>query len=351
METIYIEKILTTDPRLGRHIKHDSRSLNFPFNTAELSIVNKKHDRYIPILNQGSIGACTGFSGIGSISTAPFLNKDNTAYSRDYNGSIKLYSDATAIDEYNGTYPPTDTGSNGLSIAKVLKSAGLISRYDHTFTLNDALKAGGVYSFITGTRWYSDMFNPDADGRVRITGSLVGGHEYQLAEIDKDKGLIWFFNSWGDQWGLQGKFYLTWADYATLLAQQGDVTVLIPLEVPIVPVVVIQNYKYFSQSEVDKWKLKPELWLKLDEAREVPFRLTSGFRSPAQNILAGGTSNSTHLTGEGCDISCLDSATRFKMITGLIKAGFNRIGIYPKHIHADISFTLPQNVIWFNEKD
>jgi len=361
--TIYKEKITSTDPRLGRHVNHDSRSLNFPFNTTGLSVVNKKHERYIPILNQGDIGACTGFAGVGSISTSPFINKDNLIYNRDHSGSMKLYSEATVIDPFLGTYPPVDTGSNGLSIAKVLKGAGLISNYKHTFTLFDALKAGGVYSFITGTRWYSDMFNPDADGRCRITGNISGGHQYQLAEIDIDKGIIWFYNSWGEQWGSQqGKFYLTWADYATLLAQQGDVIVLIPPVVlvvepvaPIKPIVPVSNtYKYFSQAEVNKYKLKIELWLKLDIARgysDTPYRLTSGLRTPSQNALAGGTSKSSHLTGEGVDISCIDSGSRFKIILGLIRAGFTRIGIYPKHIHADISTTLPQGVIWFNEKD
>ena len=228
-EVLVIKKIPRNDVRLGRNIRHDARSLNFPFNTAGLEIKNVKHKRYIPIFNQGSLGSCTGNAGVGSIHTFPFPDKKNNIYPGTQDGAIKLYSDATAIDPFFGTFPPTDTGSDGLSIAKALKAAGLIERYEHTFTLQDALKAGTKYSWITGTMWYSDMFNPDSEGRVYPTGNASGGHEYQLSEIDADNGRIWFFNSWGKEWGVKGRFWMTWEDFGTLLSKSGDVTILIPL--------------------------------------------------------------------------------------------------------------------------
>lgn len=230
---IHYEKIPSTDPRLGRHIYHDDRSKLYPFDTSGLTIVNVKHTRHIGILDQGQLGSCTGNAGIGSLGTDPLFATlpTNLKYPLNESGAVSLYSDAEKIDGGAG-YPPEDNGSHGLSIAKALKNAGLISGYQHTFTLQDALKAGSTYPFITGINWYQNMFNPDADGRVHLAGSLAGGHEIEMNEIDADNGRIWFCNSWGANWGVQGRFYLTWEDYDTLLGQQGDVTVLLPVTSP-----------------------------------------------------------------------------------------------------------------------
>lgn len=228
--TIHREEIPSTDKRLSRHINHDPESKKFAFNTAGLSIVDVTHQRYVPVFDQGQVGSCTGNAGVGSISTDPFVNADNSVYSRNESGALKLYSDAQVLDG-NGAYPPNDNGSSGLTIAKVLKSKGLISGYQHTFTLDDALMAGSQYAFITGVNWYENMFNPDSDGRVHPTGKLAGGHEFELSQIDVKNQRVWFFNSWGTNWGVKGRFYMTWTDYSLLLSQQGDVTVLIPSSV------------------------------------------------------------------------------------------------------------------------
>lgn len=222
---IHREIILSEDPRLKRHIHHDSKSWEFKFNTTGLLVVSTTHSRYIPILNQGQVGSCTGNAGEGNISTSPFPNKDNKIYPRNEFGALKLYGAAQVIDG-NKPYPLSDTGSSGLSIAKALLKAGLISSYQHTFSLDDALKAGSKYPFITGTYWYDSMYTPETDGRVHPLGKIVGGHEYLCREIDAVNKKVWFDNSWGDQWGIKGRFYMTFDDYGKLLQEQGDVTIL-----------------------------------------------------------------------------------------------------------------------------
>ena len=211
--------------KLGRKINHDPRSKQFAFNTADIQITNIEHKRFVPVFDQGQVGSCTGNAGNGVLNTNPFL--PNKTYTPDEKGALEIYSAAEKIDGGQG-YPPEDQGSSGLSIAKVLSNAKLISGYQHTFTLNDALKALMQYPIITGTNWYSDMFTPDPDGRVHPTGTLEGGHEYEAYKVDVDNGRIWFYNSWGTSWGVHGTFYMTWADYHDLLLKSGDVTVLIP---------------------------------------------------------------------------------------------------------------------------
>lgn len=272
---IYKEKIPSTDPRLNRHINHDSRSREYEFNTFGLNAVDTLYVRHIGILNQLQLGSCTGNAGIGDIATSPLYDAlpANIKYPLNEAGAIALYSDAEKIDGGAG-YPPEDQGSSGLSIAKALTNAGLISGYQHCFSLADALKAGSMYPFITGITWYSDMFNPDSDGRCHITGSIAGGHEIELSEIDNVNQKIWFFNSWGDAWGVKGRFYLTFADYGTLLAQGGDVTVLLPLNSTPAPKPLVKIIRGFT------------------DTKEVIGRLTTGqftcyTLEPANHIPAG----------------------------------------------------------------
>lgn len=238
--------IPTTDPRLKRTVHHDERSKDFMFDTSNITIVNTEHKRFIPVLNQGQVGSCTGNAGIGAIYTSPFVAEQYPVFQPTEDGALALYSSAEEIDG-SGHYPPTDVGSSGLSVAKALKNVGMISGYQHTFTLQDALKALTQYPVITGTNWYQGMFTPDADGRVHPTGALVGGHEYEAYKIDVDNGRIYFYNSWGTEWGVNGTFYMTWADYASLLAKNGDVTILLPLASTPAPIVAPATAK------IDLW--------------------------------------------------------------------------------------------------
>lgn len=105
--------------------------------------------------------------------------------------------------------------------------------------------------------------------------------------------------------------------------------------------------RYFSPEEIAG--LDEALVEKLDHARgfaHVPFRITSGFRTPEENRAAGGVPHSAHTRGLAIDLSCSDDHMRMRIATALIIAGFNRIGLYNLHIHADLDETLPQNVLW-----
>lgn len=105
--------------------------------------------------------------------------------------------------------------------------------------------------------------------------------------------------------------------------------------------------KYFSPSEIVG--LVPELVAKLDIARDVsnvPYRISSGYRDPAANVAAGGVEGSAHEKGMAVDLACSESRQRYHILIGLMLAGFHRIGIYDRHIHADIDGTKPEQVIW-----
>jgi hypothetical protein len=237
--TLEVKRFEPTDPRLGRHVVHDSRSKNYPYKAAKLSTLSSiDHERYIPILDQGQIGSCTGNAGTGCMGSEPFWEMGQTYLSptdatADETDAVDLYSDATKSDPYEGEYPPTDTGSDGLSVAKVLLARGDISGYEHTFTFEAFLTALAAQPVIVGTEWREDQFTPDSDGRLHITGAVAGGHEYLMRKLDVENRRVWMDQSWGSEWGVDGRAYFTYDDFEELLiGAQGDCTVFTPISVP-----------------------------------------------------------------------------------------------------------------------
>lgn len=109
------------------------------------------------------------------------------------------------------------------------------------------------------------------------------------------------------------------------------------------------QYQYFTDEEVKG--LQPSTCSKLSIARGksgVPYVITRGFSTPEQNAaLPEAVPDSAHLTGYAVDLACSDSQTRYAILAGLLAAGFNRIGIYSAHLHADDDPTKPPNVVWY----
>jgi hypothetical protein len=109
--------------------------------------------------------------------TEPLFKGGNLLTEAD---ALAIYSAATRIDPSPGEYPPNDTGSNGLSVAKVAKKLGLIGSYTHAFGLDHFIGALQLSPVLLGIHWYQDMFTPDAKGFVHPGGTLAGGHEINL---------------------------------------------------------------------------------------------------------------------------------------------------------------------------
>jgi hypothetical protein len=233
--------------RLGRHIEHDPRSLAYAHGVLPKSAIKSvSWTRRIPILDQGQLGSCTGNAATGALGTDSAGRTATTSVTISAAGAaashglfkagvhvldeafaVALYSLATILDGVSGQYPPTDTGSTGIGVAKALKALGLATGYTHAFSidaLNSALQAGPV---LIGINWYQSMFDPKADGQIVVdTGSgLAGGHELEVDAYDATTGEYKVPNSWAESWGVDGAGYLTTTGLTTLLGLQGDVTV------------------------------------------------------------------------------------------------------------------------------
>ena len=104
--------------------------------------------------------------------------------------------------------------------------------------------------------------------------------------------------------------------------------------------------KYFKEIETN---MDSDFLTKLDQAREyanIPFNITSAYRSVEHNAKIGGSPNSSHIKGLAVDISVTSSRVRFKVLEALIKVGFNRIGIASNFIHVDDDKDKSGEVAW-----
>lgn len=116
-------------------------------------------------------------------------------------------------------------------------------------------------------------------------------------------------------------------------------------------------WKYFKDEDWDcpcgcGERVRPHVAHRLDLARffsGVPYRLTSGMRCKTYNAtIKGASPTSSHTKGLAVDIKFYNSYEKFKIVEGLMRAGFTRIGINDKlsFIHADLDEDKPQNVMF-----
>lgn len=214
---------------LGRVVEHDERSRMYQATLAhaQRSVLWGHH---APVLDQGELGSCTGNAMAQLLNTDPFAKSRGAVRAGYLNeqDALKLYHDATVLDGFPGTYPPDDTGSSGLGVAKAAKKEGYITGYKHAFGLTHFLSALQVQPIIVGTDWTNGMFKPNKKGFVKPTGSVAGGHEYLALGVDYATQTITFLNSWSSSWGQQGRFFMTFASFGDLLGSQGDATAPVP---------------------------------------------------------------------------------------------------------------------------
>src|SRR3974390_862685 len=120
------ERIRPITPRncLGRHIEHDERSKRFPVARLAKGPKSATYQRHCPPFDQGALGSCTGNAMAGVLMTEPFWTTGRLLTESD---AVRLYSEATHLDNIRGNYPPDDTGSSGLAVAKAAKKEGWIT--------------------------------------------------------------------------------------------------------------------------------------------------------------------------------------------------------------------------------
>jgi hypothetical protein len=212
--------------KLGRLIRFDERSKNFPVRAT----VPKRQRSYTwrcrSVLDQKSEGSCVGHGVAHELIARP---AEATGIDHDY--AVMIYHKAQKIDpwpggDYENAFPYYE-GSSVLAGVQVAQRLGWCSGYDWAFGLNDLILGVGYRGpAILGIKWYDGMFQPDAAGFIHVTGSEQGGHCILCNSVNIAKQRFTLHNSWGSEWGKNGECFISFADMDRLLREDGEAVFL-----------------------------------------------------------------------------------------------------------------------------
>jgi len=217
-----------SDVRLDRIQQFDERSRNYPIRaTIDPSLDPRSYTwRCDTYLNQGSEGACVGFSMTHELIARPkAITGLDGKFARE-----QVYWEAQKIDPWEGgAYPDAGTFYEGTSVLagiKTLKKLGYIDSYRWCFGLDDLVMAVGYRGpVILGVPWYSGMFEPMSCGHLHVTGYVAGGHAILCKGVSVKNKTFTLHNSWGSSWGNGGEALIHWDEMERLLYEGGEACV------------------------------------------------------------------------------------------------------------------------------
>lgn len=206
--------ITTDDPRLDRVPQYDERSRSF---RARDLLENrdtrrgKAHRPAHPTLDQGTEGACVGYS----IATAMNASPRRIQPELDGPDAFAAYKQAQTIDEWSGE---SYSGTSVLAGLKVAQQRGWIGSYwwcgagsgTPVDDVVDSLRTVG--SVVFGIPWYRSMFDTRRGGFLEVDpkSGLAGYHAIAgiafryapipgLDRVKREHVVVQ--NTWGPSWG------------------------------------------------------------------------------------------------------------------------------------------------------
>jgi hypothetical protein len=199
-----------------RHYLISEHLLNNP-KSAPAPITTRYWDDNIWWGDQGNTPQCVGYAWAHWIDDGPVYHKG----AHPFVAPSLIYTNAQKLDEWQGENYDGTSVRGGV---KYLKNSGLVSSYywgyDVNTLINTVLNIGPV---VVGTNWYYNMFFPNNAGVIKLGGSLAGGHAYVINGVATQSKLFRIKNSWGKSWGQGGHAYISFADMARLIAEQGEI--------------------------------------------------------------------------------------------------------------------------------
>ena len=198
---------------LGHYTHKDSRDALFTMGEHDLDVIEipeytiwERGDS----TDQGREGACVGFGWGNWHNCKPkgFLNQVENTYCYSY------YKRAQELDPWPGT---SYEGTSVRAGAKVALERSLLDTYVWARSISELdtwlLTRGPV---VCASNWYNSMdrITPSAWVPVDVNSGVRGGHCYLLYGLKE--GVYYFQNSWGDDYGDFGSFYMTVEDLKEL---------------------------------------------------------------------------------------------------------------------------------------
>jgi hypothetical protein len=221
-----------TLPGLGRRFAPDDRDRTYPMRAhlpPPTALPSSRSWRIGPVLDQGATGTCVGHAWRDWLSAAPVMDDPTAGPS-----AFDIYDAAIKLDEWadNDIDPQRQFGTSVRAAAKVIQGLGHLSSYVWAASAEEARDfVLGKGPAVLGVNWYSEMFNPDTSGLIRVAGTLAGGHALLAVGYSTKRGAFRLMNSWGRAWADQGRCWITGEDLGRLIAEDGEVCA--GLEIPL----------------------------------------------------------------------------------------------------------------------
>lgn len=208
--------------KLGRLPHFDERSKNFPIRAiAPTREPVTREWETGPTLNQGILSACVGFSWVHYLTSFP---QQSLGFNEHH--ALGIYKTAQMIDEYPGEAYEGTSCLAGVKALKLLYST-VIDSYRWAFSLEDVLCAVSFISpVVLGIDWTTEMFEP-VMGFITPRGRKVGGHAITATGVNMELSYVTLKNSWGPEWGNEGKCKITFGDLEKLLKRKGEACIAI----------------------------------------------------------------------------------------------------------------------------
>lgn len=216
------------DPRLGRIYQPDERNAEYPLRAllgAAADQPLRSHSWQVPThFDQGDQGACVQYGISHDLIATP--NRVPIPTVQKIIDDDSLYYGAQERDPWpGGAYPNATPHYDGTSVLAGMQQAtamGLYTSYHWCTSEREVAQAVGYHGpVVIGVNWYEDMHDPTPLGFVSPTGELLGGHCVAITGLNARTATYRICNSWGTGWGVKGDCYMTRADMAKLLAEDG----------------------------------------------------------------------------------------------------------------------------------
>lgn len=204
------------DPRLDRRVQFDDRSRGYPIRTLVADQAPRSYTwRCGTYLNQGSEGACVGFSIAHEIAARPVEVPATSSL------ALSIYDRARELDDWPGE---DYDGTSVLAGMQAAQEKHYFGEYRWAFSLDDLILAVGHKGpAVLGINWYEGMMDPDDHGYVHRSGDVVGGHAILCRGVGIRQRYFYLHNSWGQSWGpLGGTCKIAFHDLEALLDEQGE---------------------------------------------------------------------------------------------------------------------------------
>jgi hypothetical protein len=206
--------------KYGRIVRLDDRDAKYPIRELLGHVARLRSYTWAckVVLDQGNVGACTGFSVAAEGAARPVVIAGVTNRT-----GMELYKRARQLDDIPGE---DYEGSTVRGAMKAAVERGWYSEYRWAESVQDVAAAIGYHGpVVLGINWYAGMEEPDGKGVIRPTGHLRGGHAILCNGFSNKTALFRLHNSWGDEWGIGGACYISWDDLEMLLRRDGEACV------------------------------------------------------------------------------------------------------------------------------